>query len=150
MCCRGSGCRPAFEGEAPSGPVRGGARVAPAETNPSRSGSAILIPVGPQTGEQVQLTSLATNQAQTAEAGALDGKRLRLLLRGTLELRELVKVEGRDWLALGEVVAFEPGPGPEGGPGGAPEGAPAAIVEVEHTLLNTGDLARLRREVWLC
>jgi len=98
--------------------------------------------VRPQAGEQVQLTSLATNQTQTAEAGALDGKRLRLLLRGTLELRELVKVEGRDWLALGEVVAFEAGPGPEG--------APAAIVEVEHTLLNTGDLARLRGEVWLC
>jgi hypothetical protein len=55
-----------------------------------------------------------------------------------------VKVEGRDWLALGEVVAFEPGPGPEG----APEGASAAIIEVEHTLLNTGDLAR-RREAWL-
>lgn len=96
--------------------------------------------MGPQAGEQVQLTSLATNQAQTAETGALDGKRLHLLLRGTLELRELVKVEGRDWLALGEVVAFEPVPGPEG--------APAAIVELEHTLLNTDDLAR-RREAWL-
>lgn len=96
--------------------------------------------MGPQAGEQVQLTSLATNQAQAAETVALDGKRLRLLLRGTLEPRELVKVEGRDWLALGEVVAFEPGPGPEG--------APAAIIEVEHTLLNTGDLAR-RREAWL-
>jgi hypothetical protein len=100
--------------------------------------------VGPQAGEQVQLTSLATNQAQAAETAALDGKRLRLLLRGTLEPRELVKVEGRDWLALGEVVAFEPGPGPAG----APEGAAAAIIEVEHTLLNTGDLAR-RREAWL-
>lgn len=95
--------------------------------------------MGPQAGEQVQLTSLATNRAQAAEAAALDGKRLRLLLGGTLELRELVKVEGRDWLALGEVVAFEPGP----------EGAPAAaIIEVEHTLLNTGDLSR-RREAWL-
>jgi hypothetical protein len=96
--------------------------------------------MGPNAGEQVRMTNLATNQTQIAEVEALDKTRLHLVVHSAVAPRELVKIEGPDWLALGEVVAFQPGPGPEG--------APAAVIEVEHTLLNTGDLAR-RREAWL-
>jgi len=92
--------------------------------------------MGPNAGEQVQMTNLATNQTQAAEVKALDRTSLYLVVHSAVAPRELVKIEGPDWLALGEVVAFEPGD------------APTALVELEHTLLNARDLAR-HREIWL-
>lgn len=91
--------------------------------------------MGPRTGEQVQLTNLADHQTQAAEVKSLEQSRLHLAVRASVAARALVRIEGPDWLAFGEVVAFEPGD------------APAAWVELDHVLLHARDLAR-QREIW--
>lgn len=91
--------------------------------------------MGPHPGEQVQLTDLGNNRTQPAEICELRGRKLRLLVRDAPAQRGLVKIEGRAWLALGEIAALEPGD------------PLAVIVDVEHTLLNTDDRAR-QRELW--
>lgn len=90
----------------------------------------------PEAGQAAELSSLVNPSAvHPVQVVELSGRRLKCRLEAELAPGELVQITGPGWLLLGEVERLE-------------QGAPAmVVVEVEHALFDTAELAQLR-QLW--